>query len=288
MSPFYDPLLAKVIARGASREEARRRLIAALEDTIVFGLKTNRSFLAATLGHPAFVAGEATTGFIARHFAAESAAMRQPAPDLRILALAAVLLFEARVRETSSPSGLARNWSSTGIAIWPLRLTVDSVHHPASIMAVGADCYSVVLGQENIELTIERRDQGAVRFTAFGLQQTARFAVHDRTLYLDLDGMTATVRDTALEAASTARREGSARLLAPMNGAIISVQAKSGDRVAKGQCVVVLEAMKMQHEIAAERDGVIDKVLVKPGDQVATRQLLVELKAEAGLREATA
>ena len=70
-----------------------------------------------------------------------------------------------------------------------------------------------------------------------------------------------------------------------MNGAIIGVLAKPGDRVAKGQRIVVLEAMKMQHEITAERDGVIDKVLVKPGDQVATRQLLVELKPR-GTREA--
>ena len=70
------------------------------------------------------------------------------------------------------------------------------------------------------------------------------------------------------------------RLLAPMNGAIVSVLAKPGDPVAKGQRIVVLEAMKMQHEISAERDGTIDKILVKPGDQVATRQLLVELKPE--------
>ena len=287
VSPFYDPLLAKVIVRGVSREETRRRLIAALEDTVVFGLKTNRSFLAAALRHPAFVAGEATTGFIAQHFAAGTIAMRQPALDLHGLALAAVLLFEARVRETSASAG-RQGWSSTGIAVWPLRLTVDGAHHPASITEGGTDSYSVALGQENIEITIERRDQEAVRFTAFGLQQTARFAVHGRTLYLDLDGMTATVRDTALETASTARRDGSVRLLAPMNGAIIGVLAKPGDRVARGQRVVVLEAMKMQHEITAERDGVIDKVLVKPGDQVATRQLLVELKAEEGLKEATA
>ena len=65
-----------------------------------------------------------------------------------------------------------------------------------------------------------------------------------------------------------------------MNGAIIAVFAKPGDRVSRGQRVLVLEAMKMQHEISAERDGAIDKVLVKPGDQVATRQLLIELKAE--------
>ena len=65
------------------------------------------------------------------------------------------------------------------------------------------------------------------------------------------------------------------------NVPIIEVLVKPGDTVAKGQLIVVLEAMKMQHEISAERNGTIDKVLVKPGDQVATRQVLVELKAEA-------
>ena len=65
-----------------------------------------------------------------------------------------------------------------------------------------------------------------------------------------------------------------------MNGVIVSVLAKPDDPVAKGQCIVVLEAMKMQHEIAAERDGTVGKILVKPGDQVATRQLLAELKPE--------
>ena len=96
VSPFYDPMLAKVIAHGATREEARRRLIAALEDTVALGLTTNRSFLIDVLRHPAFAAGEATTAFIDLHFLAVSDAMRRPAPDARMRALAAVLMFEAR------------------------------------------------------------------------------------------------------------------------------------------------------------------------------------------------
>jgi geranyl-CoA carboxylase alpha subunit len=104
--------------------------------------------------------------------------------------------------------------------------------------------------------------------------------LRDAVLHLDLAGASVTVRETALEAAGSARRDGSSRLLAPMNGAIVGVLAKPGDRVARGQRIVVLEAMKMQHEISAERDGVVGKVLVKAGDQVATRQLLVELEQE--------
>ena len=123
----------------------------------------------------------------------------------------------------------------------------------------------------------------AVRFSAMGVQQTARFALHEDALHLDLDlnGVTITVHDATREVGAATRRGGSSRVLAPMNGAIIAVFAKPGDHVRRGQRVVVLEAMKMQHEISAERDGAIDKVLVKPGDQVATRQLLIELKAEA-------
>jgi geranyl-CoA carboxylase alpha subunit len=280
VSPFYDPMLAKVIAHGATREEARRRLIAALEDTVALGLTTNRSFLIAMLRHPAFVAGEATTAFIGRHFPAGSDAMQRPTPDARMLALAAVLLLGARERETANASG-ASHWSSTGVAVWPLRLTLGEVHHLATVTAVGPDRYAVIIGDQTIDISIIDRRDGSVRFTALGLQQTAQFALHEGVLHLDLNGTTVTVRETARETGSAARRDGSLRVLAPMNGAIIAVHAKPGDRVRRGQRVLVLEAMKMQHEISAERDGAIDKVLVKPGDQVATRQLLMELKAEA-------
>ena len=280
VTPFYDALLAKVVARGATREDARRRLIAALADTVTLGLTTNRSFLVAMLQHPAFAAGEATTAFIPQHFPAGSDAMRRPQPDLRMLALAAVLLFTTRENETTKATGAPPNWSSTGSAVWPLRLALGDVQHSASITAVGANSYSVALGKDVVAVSIEEHGGSAVRFTAMGVQQTARFALQDGVLHLDLNGVTITARETTLEMSSAARRDGSLRVLAPMNGAIIAVFAKPGDRVSRGQRVVVLEAMKMQHEISAERDGAIEKVLVKPGDQVATRQLLIEIKAE--------
>jgi geranyl-CoA carboxylase alpha subunit len=279
VSPFYDPLLAKVIAHGATRDEARRRLIVALEDTVVLGLITNRSFLIAMLRHPEFATGAATTDFIDRYFPAGSQAMRAPELDKRTLALAAVLLFEAHSRTANIPS-IAQNWSSTGVAVWPLRLTLGNAHRTASIMTIGTNAYVVTLNDDAVEVSIDQRGGGAVRFTASGLQQTAHFAVQNGTLHLDLNGQVFTLRETTLDAGDSARRDGASRLVAPMNGAIVSVLAKPGDPVAKGQRIVVLEAMKMQHEINAERDGTIAKILVKPGDQVATRQLLVELKPQ--------
>ncbi len=276
VTPFYDPMLAKVIAHGATREEARRRLVLALEDTVALGVTTNRSFLAAVLRHPAFVAGDATTNFIDRHFSANSDAMRRPQPDQRMLAVAAVLLFEARAMGIANAPG-AQSWSSTGIAVWPLRLTLGDTHHPATVTSLGANYYSVALGKGTVEISIRERGEDDVSFIAMGLQQTARFAFCENTLYLELNGVTINVRETALEAGRAERRDGSSRLVAPMNGVIVGVHAEPGDRVSRGQRIVVLEAMKMQHEICAERDGMIEKVLAKPGDQVATRQLLVEL-----------
>ncbi len=281
VSPFYDPMLAKVIAHGATREQACRRLLVALEDTVALGLTTNRSFLIAMLRHPAFAAAEATTTFIQRYFPAGSDAMRRPQADLRTLAIAAVLLFEDRRHRAASASRATMNWSSTGIAVWPLRLTLSDVHHAASIMAVGPDGYLVLLGKEEVEVAIVERGERSLRFTAFGLQQIARFALQDGVLHLDLDGTTVAVRETALEAAGSGRRDGSSRLVAPMNGAIVGVLARAGDRVIRGQRVVVLEAMKMQHEISAERDGTIEKILVNPGEQVAARQLLAVLVPES-------
>ena len=280
VSPFYDPMLAKLIAQGATREEARRRLIMALEDTAVLGVKTNSSLLVAMLRHPTFAAGEATTAFIDQYFPTGGDAGRATQPISRMLALAAVLLFEARARSTQGTAGAALRWSSTGIAVWPLQLRLGNAHHAVSVRAVGTSDYSVALGSNIVEVAIVNRDDGVVRFAISGVQQSARFAVRDDVLYLDLDGAVFEVRDATLAPAGSSRSAGSLRLLAPMNGVIVSVLAKPNEPVAKGQCVAVLEAMKMQHEIVAERDGTIDKVLVKAGDQVATRQLLAELKPD--------
>jgi geranyl-CoA carboxylase alpha subunit len=276
VSPFYDPMLAKVIAHGASREEARRRLIAALEDSVLLGIETNRGFLAAALRHEVFAAGKATTAFVEKYFAPDSAAMRPPAPDRTMLGLACVLLLEA----IDSGAGETAGWFSTGAAVWPMRIKVGEADHAVAITTLGKGRYGVALGAQTIEVEIVECRPGLVRFATDGLQQTARYACADGALHLDLGGVVMTAREAPLELAGAKSRDGAARLVAPMNGLIIAVLAKAGDRIAKGQRILVLEAMKMQHEIAAERDGTIAAINVKQGDQVATRQLLAVLAAE--------
>jgi geranyl-CoA carboxylase alpha subunit len=169
-----------------------------------------------------------------------------------------------------------------------LRLTVGSSHQETVVAVLGPDHYLVALGNHMIEVSIQQRQDGAVRFTEGGVQKTARFAWHDGMLHLALDGLVAAVSETTLGTSRAQSRNDATELVAPMNGAIIAVDVTAGDRVARGQRLVVLEAMKMQHEIRALRDGVVGKVLVAIGQQVATRQLLVELEPQsvaAGERE---
>ncbi len=280
VSPFYDPMLAKLVAQGSTREEARRRLIMALEDTVVFGIKTNRGLLLNMLRHPVFAAGEATTTFIDRYFPTGGDAGRTEDARRRALALAAVLLFEARARSAAGNAGPARRWSSTGLVVSSLLLQLGDTRHAVSVTAASLDDYSVALASEHVEIAIVRRADGVVRFAISGVQQSAHFVLQDDVLHLDLDGDVFEVRGATLSSAGSSRSIGSSRLVAPMNGIVVGVLAKPGDPVAKGQCVIVLEAMKMQHEIVAERAGIIDKILVKPGDQVATRALVAELEPD--------
>ena len=275
VSPFYDPLLAKVIGFGASREEARRRLLAALADTTVLGIDTNRTFLIDLLRAPAFIDGETTTDFISRHFATP----RRPVPDAPMLALAAVLLFEA----TCAPGHpTLANWSSTGAAAWPLRLNAGGVSHAATIAPSASGDYHVGLENQLHRIEVHERRPGVVAFSCGGERKTARFALAEGVLHLDVDGVTAVFRETIRETGKAGMAPGGAQLLAPMNGLIVALLAKPGDRVKRGQCLVVLEAMKMQHEVAAARDGTVERIAVKPGDQVAARQLLAVLvQAEA-------
>jgi geranyl-CoA carboxylase alpha subunit len=278
VSPFYDSMLAKLIAQGATRDEARRRLTMALEDSVVFGVKTNRGLLLDMLRHSAFAAGEATTAFVDQYF--PTGGSRRGDARMRALALAAVLLFEARARPAPASASLTWRWSSTRAVVWPLQLQLDDTRHTATVTTVGSSDFSVAVGSDSVEVMIVHVSDGVARFTISGVQQSARFALQVDVLHLDFDGEVFEVRDATLSSAVSSRGAGSSRLIAPMNGVIVSVLAKPDDPVAKGQCLVVLEAMKMQHEIVAERDGIIDKVLVKPGDQVATRALLAELKPD--------
>ena len=262
ISPFYDAMVAKVIAHGHSREEARRRLIRGLAGTTLLGVPNNRGFLLDVLRHDNFRDGAATTAFIPTHFPDP----QRPQPDATARALAAVLLYRHGAREQIG-------WRPASPMAVAIDLRSGNMQYPCRVMAA-ADGYRVELGDEVVELTLSSIQDAWIRFESGGILQGAAFAFDGDDLHLDLAGVSHGFFESTPALASAKGRDGNGRLTAPMAGRIVAVRARVGDDVVKGQILVILEAMKMEHEIKAPGDGVLGSVLVATGDQVEPKQIL--------------
>ncbi len=276
ISPHYDPMLAKVIAHGRDRDDARRRLVAALEDLIVFGPTTNRDFLIALLQTNEVAAAATTTRTLEDKLLPEILAHRK-APSQRVRALAAVLLFD---EDDSTRWGERGSWQSGAALSWPLRLMSGESHEDLTISLFGPDTYRVSLAGDEIEIRILRRDGYRLSYDADGIARKAAWLRTGSTLRLSIDGMTHVFRDALRDPPRPSDTEEQARLIAPTSGRVVAVLAAAGAAVKKGQAVIVVEAMKMHHQIAAGRDGIIERIMVKEGDQVEARQVIAAL-AEA-------
>jgi geranyl-CoA carboxylase alpha subunit len=267
ITPFYDPMIAKLIAHGATRDEARRRLIAALEQTAALGISTNRGFLIDLLSHPDFATGKATTAFIPQHFSSIAA----PEADADLQAIAALLWFERGAAQFGHDP--AHAWSSNGSLAWPVRLGIGEATAKCSVTVLGPDLYRI----NDADCRVTARRDNRLRVATGGVERDVAYAFAGDELHLCSSAADLSCRD--LTWAPPAEAEGAAEreLRAPMNGRIVAVLAAAGDQVKKGQRLVVLEAMKMQHEMVARVDATVDALPVRVGDQVATRQLLAAL-----------
>jgi geranyl-CoA carboxylase alpha subunit len=241
ISPFYDPMIAKVIAHGATREEARTRLVRALCETVVLGPTTNRHFLIRLLEHPEFAAGKATTAFLGRH--------EFPAPvvsDAHWL-LAAALLW--RQSAAQYPASL-RGWRNSNPEPAPIRLAAD-----------GSEQLLHVTGNEKVE--------------------AVPFCVDGDDIVVDLDAHTVRFTDRTYAPPAAAAAGSDGKLRAPMDGRIVAIKVAAGDSVTKGQTLIVLEAMKIQHQLKAALDAKVESVAVKEGQQVSNRAVLVTMSDAA-------
>ncbi|MGA7996348.1 MAG: acetyl/propionyl/methylcrotonyl-CoA carboxylase subunit alpha [Bradyrhizobium sp.] len=273
--PFYDSMIAKLISHGATRAEARRKLISGLEQTAAFGVTTNQAFLAACLGHPEFASGEATTAFIGRHRAELLAPSKDPAADA---ALAALLLY---VTDAHAPPWRSGRSLAT---IFPVPVRVELAHGVYDLEVSrerdGGYLASRDGGEHRFEIDMLGGDH--IRFRSGGLAESASFLREGDRLYLLHRGVTTAIRDLTLAAPAAAAATGSdGKVRAAMNGRVVAVLVKPGDRVAAGQPVMTLEAMKMEHVHAAPIAGVIAAIDVAEGEQVTTGKIVVEIEADA-------
>jgi geranyl-CoA carboxylase alpha subunit len=277
ISPFYDPMIAKIITHGATREEARRRLLGALRATRVLGLPTNLEFLAAAAEHEEFAAGAATTAFIGRHFGPEQLQARPPSS--RMVAVAAALCFDA-----TAYRGAQAGWRSSGPARWPVDLSDAERSYPVHVTVREGGRLNVELEGStwhDIELGSTEAG-GAERLLSIdGLRSRVTAVIDGPRLHVALDGATASFEDVTYAPPRGSEEVAESTVSAPMNGRVLAVLVQEGDRVAKGQRLAVLEAMKMEHQLVARRDGVIERIAVRAGDQVAARAVIVTLQAAA-------
>ncbi|WPH14448.1 acetyl/propionyl/methylcrotonyl-CoA carboxylase subunit alpha [Variovorax paradoxus] len=268
--PFYDSMIAKLVAHGSTREEARRRLVAGLQDTVVLGLATNQQFLQRTLSHPVFADGSATTAFIAEH--ADALLAPDPATERRAAWLAALLL---QLGERGWPSPLAHTLPNA------LRFSLDGQVHAARVTPRGAGRFDVALDAAepvSIEL-LSLTGDGALRFSCDGVSERA-MAVRESALrlWLHFHGRAFDLQDLTHAAVPRAEAAGGDGLLrASMNGRVIALLVAEGEAVAAGQPIATLEAMKMEHVHCAPRAGRVAALHVAVGAQVAARHVVAEI-----------
>ncbi|MFZ5723311.1 MAG: acetyl/propionyl/methylcrotonyl-CoA carboxylase subunit alpha [Pseudomonadota bacterium] len=274
ISPHYDPMVAKVIARGATREEARHKLIRALEDTVLLGVTVNKRFLLAILRHDMFAGGIFGTAFIASVLR-EDPSLQPVHAGSRELALAAALMHARTQSGRPLRSGLLTGRPallSDGTRKTPATVTetIDARGRAFRVVVAGTAHQVVVLAHADSTWRVEI--DGV-------LQDVAALAAAARVLLDAGNGMIA-VDDLSLAPPAAAEGAGSGQLKAPMDGAIITINVRAGERVEKGQVLILLEAMKIQHQITADVAGTIRSVNVSAGSQVKARHLLAVIEPD--------
>jgi geranyl-CoA carboxylase alpha subunit len=273
--PFYDSMIAKLISHGATRDEARRKLISGLEHTAAFGVTTNQAFLAACLRHPVFASGAAMTSFIGRHRDALLAPRKDPASEA---ALAALLLY---VTDANAPPWRGGRSLATTFPV-PARVELDHGVYDLEVARERDGGYIVSRDGAEHRFEIDALESNTIRFRSNGLAESASFLRDRDRLYLLHRGITISVVDLTLAApAAAAAIGGDGKVRAAMNGRVVALLVKPGDTVAAGQPVMTLEAMKMEHVHTAGIAGTISAIDVAEGEQVTTGKIVVEIEAAA-------
>lgn len=271
--PFYDSMIAKVISHGTTREEARGRLIVGLEQLTAFGVTTNQAFLMSCLRHPGFTRGEATTAFIGAH--RDELLAPRPGEAFRA-ALAGLLLYASNPRAPAWQSG--RSLSATFPL--PAKIEIGGHAYELDITRERDGSYTVVTGDRRDGFEIDQFEAEVIRFRYDGVMDSAKFLRDGDRLYLQHRGIPLVVIDLTLAAPKAAATlGGDGRVRAAMNGRVVAVLVKPGDRVAAGQPVLTLEAMKMEHVHKAGIDGVVAAIDVAEGEQVTTGRIVAEIGA---------
>ncbi|MET3455410.1 acetyl/propionyl/methylcrotonyl-CoA carboxylase subunit alpha [Pseudomonas kilonensis] len=274
ITPFYDSMLGKLIAYGVTREEARRKLLRAVDDCVLLGVQSNQRLLAGLLAHPRFIDGDVSTGFIGQHFADHSALLPLE-PSAEQLAIATAAFYQASQARHAPGLGGWRN--SLGTARH-CRIGVGERDWVLSLEAEADGTLNIRSAGRLIELKLLDVDAQGATLVIDGIRQRHAWRLDGHDLWLSTrpGGLHLQDRTLAPVAAQASASDGT--LQAPMDGAIIEVLVSEGSPVHQGQLLMVLEAMKMEHPLKAGIDGVVRQLHVTRGAQVKNRQVLLRVE----------
>ena len=284
VSPFYDPMIAKIIAHGEDRQTALRRLVRALESTVLFGVPNNRRFLIDALAREDFAAGAATTAFIEDNFTADD--LQPDAVDAADMALAAVLQYRQRQRDAggvfANNAPIDWGWRNGRPIDGHFRYLEGEQGMDVVVREQEPGAYSVGVGAESFVINhLDSEGDHRDLVLVDGLRMGVWHASTGRgQIELQCRGRYHCVTNTLAFTAGDAETVGSGTVTAPMHGSVLQLAVAAGDTVAEGQLLAVMEAMKMEHRLTAEVSGVVSAVHVAQGDQVAADTVILAIEEQ--------
>ncbi|MCG2591434.1 acetyl/propionyl/methylcrotonyl-CoA carboxylase subunit alpha [Ramlibacter sp. XY19] len=278
ISPYYDSMIAKLIVHGATREEALARLDEALAATHIVGLATNVQFLRHVVKSRSFAQADLDTALIPR----EAAALFNQQPigfELAAAAAVARTLLDERALAGDDPFSRRDGWRSHGTGVRRFEFDFGGQHTKAELRYLHDGALVLAVnGAASLPLSF-RASGDAIELQAGGQRTRAIVYTQGETDHVFTQAGAAQIVSIDLLAHAGDQAAEGGRLTAPMPGKVVSFSVKAGDKVSKGQALAVMEAMKMEHTIAAPADGTVAELLFAPGDQVAEGAELLKLAA---------
>lgn len=278
ISPYYDPMIAKIITHGSTREIALQRLTTALAQCQIFGLTTNVEFLGALSKNKDFRNGDVDTGLIERNL---EDLLSKPAPSASIIALAAALS-----QGYISPSKNDDPWDNLiGWRQWsPVKQMVafllDDQPLECELTLRSNTEFSASYAGSTIEFTTKLISNSKLSVRIGNMSQQYDIAIIDDIISIGSKGYNYAFKIPQAAGANLDDEEQNENaLIASMPGIVVSLSARVGQKISKGDVLIVLEAMKMETSFAAPRDGIIENVLVSKGDRVDDGSQLITLQA---------
>jgi propionyl-CoA carboxylase alpha chain len=280
VSPYYDPMLAKVIAHAPTRSEAARALAGALDRAQIHGVTTNRDLLVRILRHPEFLSGDIDTGFLIRHDPAVLGAPKATAEIEQVHAAAAAVAGQAERRRQAPvlgalPSGWRNNPSQ-------FQTTTLCGHHDPIAVGYRLDRRGTTVsinGSERPDIVVTQCTPDTVAVSLDGVGRTYRVHQVDDAIWVDgPDGSSAFTEIPRFALPGSQLAAGA--LVAPLPGTVVKVSVSVGDQVRAGDTLLAIEAMKMEHEVKATVAGTVAEVHVAAGQQVEAGRLLVVVSSD--------